>query len=192
MSKEIMQNLTDNEIIESVLRGNTRDYGLLIDRYKHRAYSLLKRMLKNDFDADEVLQDSFVKAYFNLKSFRADSKFSTWFFRIVYNSALNKFSSKRYQNDAQTNSIDDKINFIRILPEEGFHTDSKDLLKKLVMVLPPKHATVINLFYYERMTCEEIAKIMNLSANNIKVLLHRGRKQIKEEIEKNNLKDELL
>ena len=68
-----MKHLSDIEIIDSVLQGNANDYSLLISRYKHKAFSLLKRMLKNEMDAEEVLQDCFVKAFFALKSFKREA-----------------------------------------------------------------------------------------------------------------------
>ena len=90
-----MKKLSDWEIIESVKKGNQSDYSIIIDRYKNKAFSLLKRMLKNELDAEEVLQDCFVKAYNSLSKFKGDAKFSTWFYRIVYNTALTKLSSKK-------------------------------------------------------------------------------------------------
>ena len=80
-----MKNLSDNEIIESIKKGNHSDYSLLIDRYKNKAFSLLKRMLKNEMEAEEVLQDCFLKAFYGLNSFKQEAKFSTWFYRIVFN-----------------------------------------------------------------------------------------------------------
>jgi len=94
-----MINITDQEVIESVKKGNQADYSIIVDRYKNKAFSLLRRMLKNDFDAEEVLQDCFLKAYNSLNSFKGESKFSTWFYRIVYNTALTKLSSKKRKTE---------------------------------------------------------------------------------------------
>ena len=102
-----MKNLTDVEIIESVKKGNQADYSILIDRYKNKAFTMLKRMLKNDFDAEEVLMDCFLKAYNNLNTFKFESKFSTWFYRIVYNSALTKLSSAKRKIENEMSSVDD-------------------------------------------------------------------------------------
>ncbi len=66
-----------------------------MDRYKHKAFSLLMRMLKNQMDAEEVLQDVFLKTYYGLKNFRGESQFSNWFYKIVYNSASTKLSSRK-------------------------------------------------------------------------------------------------
>ena len=80
-----MKNLTDIEIIESVQKGNAADFAILVDRYKNKAFSMLKRMLKNEQEAEEVLQDCFLKSFQSLNSFRGDAKFSTWFYKITYN-----------------------------------------------------------------------------------------------------------
>lgn len=80
-----MKNLTDEQIVESIIKGNQSDFALLVDRYKDRAFTFLRKILKNDMDAEEALQDSFMKAYNSLNTFRFESKFSTWFYRITYN-----------------------------------------------------------------------------------------------------------
>ena len=90
-----MKILSDIEIIESVKKGNQSDYALLVDRYKDKAFSLVKSIVKNDMEAEEILQDCFLKAYNSLKKFRAESKFSTWFYRIVYNTSLTRVSNKK-------------------------------------------------------------------------------------------------
>src|ERR1017187_4048263 len=104
-----MKDSSDFEIIESIRNGNDSDYSLLIDKYKNRAFSMLIRMLKNEMDAEEVLQDSFLKAFNGLRTFKNEAKFSTWLYRIVYNTALTKLSGKRRKMENETSSIDDKI-----------------------------------------------------------------------------------
>ena len=74
-----MKNLTDFEIVESVKRGNHADFSILVDKYKNKAFSLLKRMLKNDMETEEILQDSFLKAFNGLKNFKKESKFKLKF-----------------------------------------------------------------------------------------------------------------
>jgi len=187
-----MQNLTDLEIIESVLLGNTGDYHLLINRYKHRAFSLLRRMLGNELDAEDALQDSFVKAYFNLKAFRKEARFSTWFYRIVYNTALNKLASKSRKAEDSTESLTGMEEEIPAHAELPMGSEKSELLGSLLEYLTPNYVTVLNLFYFDGMSCEEIAEIMTLSTGNVKVLLHRARTQLKKIIESNNLKEELL
>lgn len=188
-----MKKLTDLEIIESVIKGNQSDYSIIIDRYKDRAFSLLKRMLKNEMDAEEVLQDCFVKAYNSLKNFKGDAKFSTWFYKIVYNTALTRLSSKKRKTESGMSSVDEHINLESNYDfREAENSDLSKFINKLVNHLPEKNAAVLNLYYLSGFSCEEIAGIMNISFANVKVLLHRSRNALKDYIVKNNLVKEIL
>ncbi len=188
-----MKNLTDAEIIESVKKGNAADYSVLIDRYKSKSYTMLKRMLKNDFEAEEVLMDCFLKAYNNLSTFKNESKFSTWFYRIVYNTALTKLSSSKRKIEMEMSSIDD-LHFLKsdysadILVNEDIST----VMKKMINQLPPKNAAVITMFYLEEMKTEEISEVLEISVANVKVILHRSRNLLREILEKRNLLQEVL
>lgn len=188
-----MKNITDIEVIESVLKGNQNDFALLIDRYKNKAFSMLKRMLRNDSDAEEVLQDCFMKAYKALNNFKGDAKFSTWFYRIVYNTALTKLSSKKRKIESEMTSIEEHydIEDFSINISAQFN-DTTELINRMIEKLPPSHSTVINLFYMEEMSCEEISKVMNTTVSNVKVMLHRSRSTLKDIILKKNLTPELL
>ena len=188
-----MRNLSDQEIIDSVRKGNEADYSIIVDRYKDKAFSLLKRMLKNEFDAEEVLQDCFLKAYHSLGGFKGESKFSTWFYRIAYNTALTKLASKKRKIESEMSSLDNHLNLEN---ENNFIVSEKEDLTKfifnLVNRLPERHAAIINLFYLDEMSCEEISKVMNISISNVKVMLHRSRNALKDLIMKDNLAEELI
>ena len=183
-----MKNLTDVEIIESVKKGNAADYSILIDRYKNKVFSMLKRMLKNDMDAEEVLMDCFLKAYNNLKNFKYESKFSTWFYRIVYNTALTKLSNSKRKIENEMSSIDDLYDLKSEYDADVLvNNDLSQLVKKVVSELPPKNAAVITMFYLEEMTTEEISEVLEISVANVKVILHRSRNLLREIIERRNL-----
>lgn len=188
-----MEKLSDLNIIHSVLRGNDADFSLLIDRYKDKAYSLLLRMLKNEMDAEEVLQDSFLKAYNALEKFKEQAKFSTWFYKIVYNTALSFIASKRKRQDDETSSIDDfhylKSEEIEIYAETE---DANHYIHKLVNKLPVKNGIILILFYIDGLSLSEISEIMNLSLVNTKVTLHRSRNALRDLILKHNYQEELL
>lgn len=188
-----MKNLTDAEIIESVKKGNQADYAVLIERYKNKAFTMLKRMLKNEFEAEEVLMDCFLKAYNNLNTFKFESKFSTWFYRIVYNSALTKLSSAKRKVENEMSSIDD-LHYLesKHLADDFIKEDNSILIKKIVNELPPKNSAVITMFYLEEMSVEEISNVLQLSVANVKVILHRSRNLLRELIEKRNLMQEIL
>jgi len=188
-----MKKFSDQEILDSVIRGNQADYSIIIDRYKNKAFSLLKRMLKNEQDAEETLQDCFLKAYNSLNSFKGEAKFSTWFYRIIYNTALTKLSSKKRKTENQMSSVDDHFD---LKSDYDFRSsERKDIsvfVNDLVNQLPERFATVINLYYLNEMSCEEISKILNISVSNVKVILHRSRNALKEIIIEKDVVEELI
>lgn len=188
-----MRNISDFDVIESVKKGNSADFSILIDRYKNKAFSLLKRMLKNEFDAEEVLQDCFLKAYNSLSGFKQESKFSTWFYKIVYNTALTRLSSKKRKIENEMSSVEDHFELeYKSNVNEMDNREMSVLLKKLISQLPENRAAVISMFYLDEMSCEEISEVMNISVTNVKVMLYRSRNSLKNIIIDNNLIEELL
>ena len=99
-----MDQKDDRYYISKVLEGDMQAFSYLVDKYKDMVFTLAFRILKNRENAEEVAQDSFVKVYQNLKKFKSKSKFSTWLYRIVYNTAISRVRVK--QNP--TMSIDDQ------------------------------------------------------------------------------------
>lgn len=188
-----MKNLNDKEIIESVKRGNTADFSLLIKRYKDRAYSLLRRMLKNDMDAEEVLQDCFLKAFNALKDFRNEAQFSTWFYKIVYNTAITTINSKKRKIEQEMTSIDEHYN-LSVYDNEIYSTteNRQDYIIKMVEKLPIRSALVTILFYVDGLSLDEISRVLGTSLVNTKVLLHRSRNSLRELLIKNKYQEELL
>jgi RNA polymerase sigma-70 factor (ECF subfamily) len=188
-----MKKLSDQEIIDSVKLGNQSDYSIIVDRYKDKAFSLLKKMLKNEQDAEETLQDCFLKAYNSLSGFKGEAKFSTWFYRIVYNTALTKLSSKKRKTENEMSSVhehfDLKSDYDYNVSERK---DMSEIINELINKLPERHTAIINLFYLDEMSCEEISKVLNISLSNVKVMLHRSRNALRDIIIKNDLVEELI
>ncbi len=188
-----MKKLSDQEIIDSVKLGNQSDYSIIVDRYKDKAFSLLKKMLKNEQDAEETLQDCFIKAYNSLSGFKGEAKFSTWFYRIVYNTALTKLSSKKRKTENEMSSVDEHFN---LKSDYDYNVserkDMSEFIIELVNKLPEKHSAIISLFYLDEMSCEEISKTLDISLSNVKVMLHRSRNALKDIIIENNLVEELI
>jgi RNA polymerase sigma-70 factor (ECF subfamily) len=188
-----MRELTDAEIIESVRKGNQSDFEILVDRYKNKAFSLLCGMLKDTMEAEEVLQDAFLKAFYGLKNFKQEAKFSTWFYRIVYNTALTRISVKKRKIEKEMTSIDEDLN----IQDDSFQLQSEKeelnkFLSQMIDKLPANYASVITMFYLEGMSCEEISEVTNHSVSNVKVLLHRSRNTLKDIVLRNNYTAELL
>ncbi len=188
-----MENISDIEIIDSVLKGNESDFALIIERYKDRAFSLLSNMLKNKLDAEEALQDSFVKVFRSLNSFKRESKFSTWFYKIVYNTGLTIATNKKRNLRMQMNSIDEFYN-LKSDDNKIYSTTEniEEYIAEIVNQLPVKNALAIILFYMDNFSLKEISEILNISLVNTKVLLHRSRNLLRELLLKHNYKEEIL
>lgn len=188
-----MKNLSDQEIIDSIAKGNDSDYSIIIDRYKNKAFSMVNRMLQNEFDAEEVLQDCFLKAYSSLASFKGEAKFSTWFYRIVYNTALTKLSSKKREIEAEMSSIEEHFNL-----ESDYNSvdiEKKDLnefIQRTINKLPERFSAIISMFYLNEMSIEEISEVMQISVSNVKVMLHRSRNSLRDLILNSKLAEEII
>jgi RNA polymerase sigma factor (sigma-70 family) len=175
----------DNFYIDKILNGDNASFASLIDKHKTMAYNIAFRILKSREDAEEIAQDSFLKAYHSLKEFKRESKFSTWLFRIIYNNSISRIRKKKLD----INSYDDE-NFEWMEPAEAaleldklHHLEQKKYVNEALLKLTAEDATVISLFYINESTVEEISVVTGLSESNVKVKLHRSRKKLFEELQ---------
>ena len=188
-----MRNLSDQEIIDSVRKGNDSDYSIIINRYKNKAFSMLKRMLKNEFESEEVLQDCFLKAYNSLNAFKGEAKFSTWFYRIVYNTALTRLSSQKRKTETEMTSVEDHFNLeSEYRSDEIEKKDVNQLIHDTVNKLPERYSAIITMFYLNEMSIEEISEVMQITVSNVKVMLHRSRNALRDLVLKSKLAEELI
>lgn len=179
-----MSSAKDQIYIEKVLRGDISSYNYLVNNYKDMVYTIALKIVRNHEDAEEIAQDSFVKAFQKLESFRGDSKFSTWLYTIVYRTAISKIRKK----NIETTDIDD---FVIENHSVDFSFPQLDLLKaeeqrKYVKIgidsLSELDALLITLFYLNENTFDEINEITGLTKTNIKVRLFRARKKLYKEL----------
>ena len=188
-----MKKITDTEIIESVRKGNQSDFEMLVNRYKNKAFSLLCNMLKDQMEAEEALQDAFLKAYYGLQNFKFEAKFSTWFYKIVFNTALTKLSVKKRKVEREMISIDEEFDIADDLnPDFSEKKDINEFIRLMINKLPDNYASVLTMFYLEEMSVEEISEVTSYSVSNVKVLLYRSRNALKDVIIKNSYTTELL
>lgn len=170
----------DIQVIERVLSGSTRDFEILVNRHKDLAFTIAYRLLNNREDAEEATQDAFIKAYRSLQGFRKESSFSTWLYRIVYNTAI---SMKRLKKPAFQN-IDDipSVSEASDAPKYDFDAiaERSYLLEKAMMRIPEEDRVLITLFYLNESGVDEIHSITGLSKSNVKVRLFRARKKLQE------------
>lgn len=183
----------DQYYINLILSGNTNSFATLVDRYKDLVYTLAIKMLNNKEEAEEIAQDTFIKAYNSLYKFKGESKFSTWLYKITYNTCLDALKKKKKQNNV-TYIEDFSEHQTKALETIFDSLDEKERNKAIqdcVAQLPQDEAFLLTLYYFDDQSIEEVAKIMNISTDNLKVKLFRTRKKLAS-ILKNRLEPEIL
>jgi RNA polymerase sigma factor (sigma-70 family) len=171
--------------IDKILEGNVNAYSVIVDRHKNRVYNLAFRICCNHEEAEEVAQDSFLKAYRALGSFRRKSSFSTWLYRIVYNTAISYVRIKKKEILSLEDFPVDATDFIGTgtSEEEAEIEYRRSLLNFAFQKISDEERSLITLHYYEEMTTEELAEVTGISKSNIKVKLFRARQKMLQVIE---------
>lgn len=186
--------MSDNQIIDEIRRGDARKYALLIDRHKDKAFTLAVRITGDRAEAEELVQDAFLRAYRNLEQFRGDARFSTWLYRIVYNVCMTRVS--RRKPHAHTVSVDESLVDIADHDEPGADERLEDeevqrMLVEEIQHLPEHYRTAITLFYLQEMSYEEMTDVLTLPLGTVKTNLFRGRNLLRQRV-RARLKGEIV
>ena len=172
--------IEDQHYINQVLNGNTNSFATLVDRYKDMVFTLSLKMLNNKEEAEEIAQDTFIKVFNSLNKFKGDSKFSTWVYKITYNTCLDALKKKKKQNNVayiedfsehQTKTLEGILDNI---DEKERNQAIQDCLEELAS----DEAFLLTLYYFDDQSIDEIAKVLNISTDNVKVKLFRTRKKL--------------
>lgn len=170
----------DQKLIEAISQGDTKAYAQLVNRYKDLVFTLALRMLKHREEAEEVAQDTFVKVFRSLNRFKGDSKFSTWIYKVTYNTCLDRIKkNKKHYNDVAIDAFTlNKLVTIDNALDNLIKEEKSVVIKQCINKLPEDSSALLTLFYFEELTLEEIAKIINIETNTVKVKLFRARKKL--------------
>lgn len=170
----------DQILITAIEKGDTKAYAQLVDRYKDLVYTLAIRMLKHKEEAEEVAQDTFIKVFKSLDKFKGDSKFSTWIYKVTYNTCLDRIKkNKKHFNDVAIDEYTfNKLDTIDNALDNIIKEEKSTLIKQCINKLPEDSSALLTLFYFEELSLDEISKIINLEANTVKVKLFRARKKL--------------
>lgn len=178
---------TDTDIISQVLLGNQHAYATLVERYQNFVFTIVLRYVKSREDAEEIAQDSFIKAYRSLKDFKGTAKFTTWLYTIATTTCITFLRRKKLEIHSLDN---EKLFAVADNIDGGMSANSIEQKSRVSMVseairlLNPDDAQIITLFYKGEQALEEIAQILGIESNAVKVRLHRARARLKEKMEK--------
>ncbi|WP_255498679.1 RNA polymerase sigma factor [Dysgonomonas sp. ZJ709] len=170
--------------IQRILKGDTSAFGHFVDTYQDMAITIAYRVCGNKQDAEDIVQNAFVKAFHNLHTFRSDSKFSTWFYRIVYNTAISEIKGTNFNTEfvdymqMETDKSYSDWDTIEQIEEK----ERKASLSKAMDTLPNDESLLLTLYYLDENSVKDIVKITGLTEANVKVKLHRARKRLGETI----------
>ena len=170
----------ETQYIARILDGDTECFSAFLDRYSRPLYVLIVQIVGCSEDAEELVQDVFLKAFRCLGSYRGECRFSTWLYRIAYTTAVSATRKKKqeflYIEENTINNVPDEKADDILYP-----TDDEERTARLIQaidLLNVEEKALITLFYYEEKSIEEIGEVLKLSPGNVKVKLHRTRKKI--------------
>jgi RNA polymerase sigma-70 factor (ECF subfamily) len=173
----------DSYIVGRVMQGETELFRLLVQRYEKPVFNLGKSFFRNIPDAEDLVQEVFLKAYRSLGSFEGRSRFSTWLYRIAYNLALNKVERKKEyaslaDNEDKIASLDENDN-----PErKAMRLAVKEAVRGAVEALPERYRVCVDLYFFYDRSHEEIEAITGIPVNTVKSHVFRAKKMLKESL----------
>ena len=174
----------DNLYIKKVLNGEPEEFRYFINQYKDMAFSIAFSVVKNEFVAAEIVQEAYVKAYQNLKTFKGYSKFSTWFYRIVINESYKALRKKgeKYVDLNYEKGINTTVN--PGILEDFKVEEQKFFINESLNRLPANECLVLRLYYLNENSIKEICEMTGWSESNVKVLMYRGRNNMQQILQK--------
>lgn len=181
----------EEKLIRELRSPATREqaFTLLVSEFQEQLYWQIRRMVTSHQDADDVLQNVFLKAWQGLDSFRADSKLSTWLYRIAYNETLNFLQRNSHNGISLSTGDSDDDGQIRLDLESDSYFDgdkAERLLQEAVAKLPAKQRQVFNMKYFQEMKYEEMSDILETSIGALKASYHHAVQKVTAFFENND------
>jgi RNA polymerase sigma-70 factor (ECF subfamily) len=183
------QTLSDEEIAARVLAGETALYELLMRRYNQRLYRVAYSILRDAAEAEDVMQDAYVRAYEHLNQFAGRARFSTWLTRIAVHEALARLDKRKRLEFLDENETSDEHSN-HFTPEsnspspeeEVAQMEMRALLEQIILELPESYRVIFTLREVEQMNTAEVADALGLTEENVKVRLHRARALMRQQL----------
>lgn len=171
----------DNEIIENFKNGNQNAFNLLVLKYQKKIYWVIRKMVLDHDDADDITQEVFIKLYKSIDKFRGESQFYTYIYKIAVNLSLNHLN-KNKRNYAKKINLDSEAYKIKSKDKSSDeHFDDKNrtkILEDAISTLPDQQRAVFNLRFYDNLSYDEIARILNKSTGGMKANYFHAVKKI--------------
>lgn len=165
--------------LQQVIDGNVTRFGWFVDRYKDLAYAVAYRILGNEQDSEEAVQDAFMQAYKSIATFRKEARFSSWLCRIVVNQSLARVRKRKPQQRYEDIEVaEEQIGSIDPGYRKLLAKDQTRMIDQALEKLEPEDRLVLTLYYLDEQSFGEVAAITGIAGENIKMRLHRARKRM--------------
>jgi RNA polymerase sigma-70 factor (ECF subfamily) len=178
--------MTDEQIIGRVRGGETRMFGELVRRYQDPVYGMVARFVGGSEDAQDVAQEVFLRVFRGLDGFKGESKFSTWLYRITYNLCADWLRrNRRPDRSAAAVEEADSLPDGRVDLEEGFlEEEQRVAVRHALSELDEKYRSVVDLHYYQKLSYDQIAVVLDMPVKTVETRLYRARKTLRESLER--------
>ena len=177
----LQEPLSDEEVVARVLAGETGMFEIIMRRHNQRLYRVARAILRNDGEAEDVMQDAYVRAYEHLDQFAGRAKFSTWLTRIAVHEALrrqrcgNRYQELEPMSEQEGDPMDRFASAAPNPEQQASNSEIRRLLEEAVEKLPDAYRTIFVLRDVEEMSTTDTADVLEISEDNVKVRLHRAR-----------------
>lgn len=180
-------NATEGTLVQLSRTGDSAAFMELVQLYRDKLHRLAYRMLHNQHDSEDIVQETIVRVYLNLNQYDDNQKFSTWIYRIGKNLCIDMLRKKKEVrsldtgfNDDKERTFYDKLTSDEISPENRvLSNEFQDQLRKVIDKLSDKYKTIVALYYLHELTLEEISEVLGLPVTTVKTRLYRGREQLR-------------
>ncbi len=175
-----MKEEIEDIVIEKIKNGDYQACRYIVDKYKSYVFQIALRIVKIREDAEEVAQDSFVKAFRAIGNFKYESKFSTWLYRITFNNAVSRTRRKQIFKDEINEEVIESGHLVSLASgmENLKQADREKILYEAMQDLSDEEKVLISLYYFEDNSMAEVAGVTGLDENLVKVKVHRTRKKL--------------
>lgn len=186
--KKLLEVMPDEEVVRRVLDGETALFELIMRRYNQRLYRVARAILRDDAEAEDVMQDAYVRAYTHLAQFGGRSQFATWLTRIAIHEALARVQRRKKTDQLGANEWNDgegemNIPATALNPEEQLcASELGRALESAILSIPEQYRLVLILRDVEQLSTTETASALDLSEENVKVRLHRARAMVRKNL----------
>ena len=182
--------INESDVIKRIINGEKELFEILVRRYNQKLYRVIRSYIKNEPQIEDIMQNSYIKAYTKLYQFKLESSFSTWLIRIAINESLANLNEKKKNSFINEDSTSEDAMDIHTLEDSSqvnpqdhlIQQEAKHLIEKAIDHLDLKYREVYILKELEEMSLKEISEALDISVPNVKVRFHRAKQMLKEKL----------